>query len=347
MKSLYDLKGMSWEEIGSLVSLLEERPFRAKQLFRWIHQKGASSFDCLSDLPISFRKRLQEVAFFRALEVDCLRKSMDGSWKIRFRTADGHGIESVYLPEERRRTLCVSTQVGCAMGCAFCRTASMGLIRHLETSEILDQVYQVNRLLFQEGIKSLRPLTNLVFMGMGEPLHNYAHVKKALNLLQHEEGCNFSHRHLTISTSGIVPEMERLAKETFVKLAVSLNATTDQQRNQLMPVNRRWNIQQLLQACRAFPTRQGRRVTFEYIMLDGVNDSLDDARRLVQWLKPMPVKVNIIPYNENPGLPFRCSPQRRIEEFQQCLLSHGVATITRKSRGRDIAAACGQLAMSE
>jgi 23S rRNA (adenine2503-C2)-methyltransferase len=223
----------------------------------------------------------------------------------------------------------------------------MGLIRHLETSEILDQVYQVNRLLLREGIKSPRPLTNLVFMGMGEPLHNYAHVKRALYLLQHEEGCNFSHRHLTVSTSGIVPEMERLAKETFVKLAVSFNATTNQQRNQLMPVNRRWNIQQLLQACSAFPTRHGRRVTFEYIMLDGVNDSLDDAKRLVQWLKPMTVKVNIIPYNENPGLPFRCSPQRRIEEFQQYLLSHGIATMTRKSRGRDIAAACGQLAMSE
>jgi 23S rRNA (adenine2503-C2)-methyltransferase len=342
-----DARSLSRAELEALVASLGERSFRTRQIFRWLHQRWAPSFESMTDLSKGLRERLAEQLALAPLEADQVQRSSDGTVKFRFKTADGRAIESVYMPEESRRTLCISTQVGCAMGCAFCRTATMGLSRHLTAGEIVDQAHRVNDALAAEGVPGPRPLTNLVFMGMGEPLHNYENLKRALELLQDEDGPNFSHRHLTVSTSGLVPVMERLGRETEVKLAVSLNATTDAVRDLLMPVNRKYPLEALLDACRRFPTRQGRRVTFEYVLLKGVNDSLEDAARLARLLSGMQVKVNLIPYNENPGLPFESAPAERVAAFHAALLDRHIAVITRKNRGRDIAAACGQLAAPE
>ena len=248
------------------------------------------------------------------------------------------------MPSESRKTLCVSTQVGCAMGCTFCMTATMGLVRNLTPGEIVDQVYQVNAELRAAGSKLDCPLTNIVFMGMGEPLHNFENLKGALALLQAPEGCDFSHRHLTVSTVGLVPMIARLGAETDVKLAISLNATTDEQRAAMMPVNKRWPIAELMEACRAFPMKQGRRITFEYVLLRGVNDTDADAERLARLVGDLPAKVNLIPYNENPGLGFKSVADDRAERFREILASRRVFAAIRKNRGRDIAAACGQLA---
>jgi 23S rRNA (adenine2503-C2)-methyltransferase len=235
------------------------------------------------------------------------------------------------------------------MGCGFCMTATMGLVRNLTPGEITDQVYRVNDDLRKLGIANLdpqRPLTNLVYMGMGEPLHNYRNVKASLDLLLHEDGANFSHRHVTVSTSGLVPNIQKLGEETQVKLAVSLNATTDEQRAQLMPVDKKWNIAALLEACRKFPMKYGRRITFEYVLLRGVNDTDEDAARLADLLVGLPAKVNLIPYNENPGLGFGDPGAQRVQHFRRALEQRGFTAMVRKNRGRDIAAACGQLAVA-
>lgn len=371
-----DLRALTLPELSEVVERLGERPFRAKQLFRWLHHKGAATFEEMTDLAKGFRERLAGATRLTTLALDLVQQSSDGTRKYRFRTADGKLIEAVYMPDEApqdreapaevfdpddeeevaadgkkrvRRTLCVSTQVGCAMGCGFCLTATMGLVRNLTPAEIVDQVYRVNadlRALGLPGLDPQRPLTNLVYMGMGEPLHNYVNVKRSLDLLLHEDGANFSHRHVTVSTSGLVPNIQRLGEETQVKLAISLNATTDEQRAKLMPVDKKWNIAALLEACRKFPMKYGRRITFEYVLLRGVNDSDDDARRLAGLLAGLPAKVNLIPYNENPGLGFGDPGQERVGRFRKLLEERGFAAMVRKNRGRDISAACGQLAVA-
>jgi 23S rRNA (adenine2503-C2)-methyltransferase len=362
-----DLRSLSLEELSTFVDRMGEKPYRARQLFRWLHQKGAASLEEMTDLPRAFRDRLAAESRLVTLGIDAVQQSSDGTRKYRLRTQDGKFIEAVYMPDEAgeasfdpdseeedpatgsrrvRRTLCVSTQVGCAMGCGFCMTATMGLVRNLSAGEICDQVYRVNADLQAQGIEGERPLTNLVYMGMGEPLHNYAAVMRSLTLLLHAEGANFSHRRITVSTSGLVPNIVRFGVETQVKLAVSLNATTDQQRAKLMPVDKKWNISALIDAVRRFPTRQGRRVTFEYVLLRGVNDSDEDAVRLAALLKGLPVKVNLIPYNENPGLGFGDPGVERLQAFRKLLGARGVVSMVRKNRGRDIAAACGQLAVA-
>jgi 23S rRNA (adenine2503-C2)-methyltransferase len=324
---------------------LGERPFRARQLFRWLHQRGATDFEEMTDLSRGLRQTLRERAILRPVAKDVEQRSVDGTIKYRWRTHDGKLIESVYMPAPDRKTLCVSTQVGCAMGCTFCATATLGLLRNLTPGEIVSQVHAANREIRQnEGASTLRPLTNLVFMGMGEPLHNFENLKTALAILEAEDGPNFSHRHITVSTVGLVPMIERFAAETDVKLAISLNATTDELRSQTMPVNRRWNIGALMDACRRFPLRQGRRITFEYVLLRGVNDTDEDARRLVELLRGVPAKVNLIPYNESPGLGFSSTEETRAEAFRELLAQGHVAAFIRQNRGRDIAAACGQLA---
>ena len=351
-----DLRSLSLSELSTLVDRMGERPYRARQLFRWLHLRGAASLEEMSDLPRAFRERLLGESRLPTLRIDAVQQSADGTRKYRLRTQDGKLIEAVYMPDVDaseeddatpgiRRTLCVSTQVGCAMGCTFCMTATMGLLRNLSAGEICDQVYRVNADLRAQGIVAERPLTNLVYMGMGEPLHNYANVMRSLELLLHEEGANFSHRHVTVSTSGLVPNILRFGEETQVKLAVSLNATTDEQRARLMPVDKKWNIAALIDAVRRFPSRQGRRVTFEYVLLKGVNDSDEDAARLSALLQGLPVKVNLIPYNENPGLGFGDPGAERLAEFRQVLAARGIVSMVRKNRGRDIAAACGQLAV--
>ena len=358
-----DLRSLGFSELSALVSRLGEQPYRARQLYSWLHRKGAASLDAMTDLPRAFRERLAAETRLTTLAVDAVQQSSDGTRKYRMRTWDGKFIESVYMPDESgpqsfdpeadeqepdirvRRTLCVSTQVGCAMGCGFCMTATMGLVRNLTAGEICDQVYRVNDDLRRHGVPGERPLTNLVYMGMGEPLHNYDNVMRSLELLLSKEGANFSHRHITVSTSGLVPNIVRFGEDTQVKLAVSLNATTDEQRARLMPVDKKWDIAALMDAVRKFPSRQGRRVTFEYVLLRDVNDSDEDAARLAALLRNLPVKVNLIPYNENPGLGFGDPGAERVVAFRKALDARGVTAMVRKNRGRDIAAACGQLAV--
>jgi 23S rRNA (adenine2503-C2)-methyltransferase len=340
-----DLRSLPLDHLGALVEALGERPFRARQLFRWLHQRGAASFDEMTDLPRPFRGALAERTALTTLSVAAEQRSLDGTIKWTWRTGDGKLFESVYMPETDRRTLCVSSQVGCAIGCTFCLTGTMGLARNLGPGEIVDQVHRANRRLAELGLAAQpRPLTNVVFMGMGEPLANYRNVKVALDLLLHEDGPNFSHRHVTVSTSGLVPMIRKLGDETPVKLAVSLNATTDAQRDAIMPINRRYPIAELLRACREFPARNGRRITFEYVLLAGLNDSPEDAERLARLLRGIPAKVNLIPYNPNPGLGFAAPPPERVVDFQERLAARNLTAVVRRNRGRDIAAACGQLA---
>jgi 23S rRNA (adenine2503-C2)-methyltransferase len=340
-----DLRSLTGTELERLLSDLGQKPFRVRQLRRWLHRAGAASIDEMTDLPKALREVLSERTRLTTLERASEQRSLDGTIKWAWRTADGKLVESVYMPETDRKTLCVSSQVGCAIGCTFCMTGTMGLARHLTVGEIVDQVHRANRRLVELGEgPAPRPLTNLVFMGMGEPLHNYEHLKAALDLLLHEDGPNFSHRHVTVSTSGLVPVMRRLGEETQVKLAVSLNATTDATRDALMPINRRWPIGELLAACRDFPLRQGRRITFEYVLLDGVNDTDEDAVRLARLLRGLAAKVNLIPYNDNPGLGFSAPATARVEAFHALLLERQITAVVRRNRGGDIAAACGQLA---
>lgn len=343
---LVDVSSLTLEGLSRFVTeQLGERAFRAGQIYRWIHQRGATAFEEMTDLSKGLRQKLQERAEIVPLVKDLEQRSVDGTIKYRFKTRDGRFIESVYMPSEDRKTLCVSTQVGCAMACSFCMTGTLGLKRNLTPGEIVAQVHTVNREVRQlEKLETWRPLSNLVFMGMGEPLHNFENLKTALAILKSEEGPNFSHRHITVSTVGLVPMIERFGQETDVKLAISLNASTDEQRSKTMPVNRKWNIAALMEACRKFPLRQGRRITFEYVLLRGFNDTDEDAHRLIELLKDVPAKVNLIPYNENPGLGFQTTMEERAEAFREILAQGHVAAFIRQNRGRDIAGACGQLA---
>ncbi len=355
-----DLRAYPLARLAAELARLGEKPYRARQLFRWLHQKGAASLDEMTDLPRALRAALAERFELRTLALAEELRSKDGTIKWKWRTVDARFIESVYMPHSggtgledddegptnrERRTLCVSSQVGCAIGCTFCMTGTMGLARNLGPGEIADQVHRANLRLVELGEgPAPRPLTNLVFMGMGEPLHNFDGVKLALDLLLCEDGPNFSHRHVTVSTSGLVPQIRRLGEETQVKLAVSLNATTDPQRDAIMPINRRYPLAQLLDACRSFPMKQGRRITFEYVLLRGVNDTDADAERLAKLLAGIPAKVNLIAYNENPGLGFGAPDPARVEAFRDALLRRNVTAVVRRNRGQDIAAACGQLA---
>ena len=265
--------------------------------------------------------------------------SIDGSAKFLWRLHDGAVIESVLIPDGDRVTLCMSSQVGCAMACTFCLTGDMGLIRHLHPSEIASQPLQVQQFLGD----SMR-ISNLVLMGMGEPLHNLGNLVAALNICLDDHALNFSHRKITVSTVGLVPQLGELAEALPVNLAVSLNATTEEQRGQIMPINRRFSMEELLDRCRTVPLPPGKRITFEFVMFAGFNDSLDDARRLIKLMEGIPAKVNLIPYNENPGRPeLRRPTEAQVKAFQHQLVTHGVSCSIRTTRGLDISAACGQL----
>lgn len=323
---------------------LGEPRYRARQAYEWCHRKGVTSIDAMTSLSLALRARLRDCTKVARLEVEQALESSDGSVKFLLRTFDGRAIESVYLPTPTRKTLCVSTQVGCAMGCRFCATAQMGFVRNLTAGEIVVQVHIVNQWLTARGATASRPLSNLVFMGMGEPLHNFENLVTALDILQSQEGPNFSARHITVSTSGLVPRIGEFAVRTRAKLAISLNASEDATRTAIMPINKKWPIAELLDAVRAFPERWGRRITFEYVLLGEVNDRDDDAKRLVKLLAGISGKVNVIPYNENPGLSFRSVSDERARHFQALLQADGLDAFVRENRGRDIAGACGQLA---
>jgi 23S rRNA (adenine2503-C2)-methyltransferase len=336
------LKDLSREALEAFVLERGERKFRAQQLFRWIHQRGARSFADMTDLPAAFRAKLEESALVGCADVRSIRESRDGTRKLLLRLADGASIESVLIPDGERLTLCVSTQVGCALACSFCATGKLGLLRHLTPGEIVDQVLRAG-----EIAGGPRAITNIVLMGMGEPLHNYDGTMAALRILCHEDGLNFSPRRITLSTVGMIPEMLRLGDELPVKLAVSLHAADDATRARIMPINKKYGLEALIDACRRFPMPMRNRITFEYVMLRGVNTDPSHADRLGKLLRGIRSKVNLIPFNEHPESEFERPTDAEVEVFKERLLRHGLPVMVRTTRGRDIAAACGQLWLEE
>jgi 23S rRNA (adenine2503-C2)-methyltransferase len=329
-----DLKNFTLQELEAYISGLGKERFRAKQIFKWLYQMDATSFDEMSNVSKEFRRLLEETATISNLAPEVVEASEDGTKKYLFRLADGNAVESVLIPDEGRNTLCISSQVGCAMGCAFCLTGTFGITRNLTTAEIVNQVCAVKR---------DDPVRNIVFMGMGEPLANLGAVIPAVKILTDPDGFQFSTRKVTVSTSGLVPEMAELGKAVTVNLAVSLNATTDEIRSQIMPVNRRYPLKELLAGCKTFPLPSRRWITIEYVMIRDLNDTLEDAKRLVRMISNIPSKVNLIPFNEHEGCDFKSPPQDTIDRFHKYLLDKNVTVITRSSRGGDISAACGQL----
>lgn len=371
-----DLRDLDYGDLQDLALKLGQPRFRGEQLFRWVHGRGSTDLSSMSDVSKALRAQLVGQVAIRELEIDREQVSSDGTRKLRLRTGDDRLIETVLIPDDDVRTLstatggaeredgdedeegdrrkltqCVSSQVGCAIDCDFCATAKLGFGRHLSVSEIVGQVYLGDRLL-----ASLPPedptrraggerVTNLVFMGMGEPLHNLDNLLRALRILLHPLGRSFSRRRITVSTAGLVPAIERLASEGLpVNLAVSLNASTNEQRDRLMPINRKYPLEELLATLRRFPLERRQRITVEYVLLRGVNDSLDDARRLPELLQGIPCKLNIIPWNPHPHSPYARPEQSRVHAFQQEAMRLGFTVFIRKTRGDDIDAACGQLA---
>jgi 23S rRNA (adenine2503-C2)-methyltransferase len=314
-------------------------PFRAGQLYRWIFRRGVTDFDRMTDLSKALRVELRESFAVSTPGVAARERSVDGTEKFLLELADGRRVESVFIPDTPGWTFCISTQVGCAMRCGFCLTGKMGLSRNLTAAEIAGQV----RVLAVElGLLDSR--FTIVLMGMGEPLHNYDETMKALRILGSQDGLAVSPRRVTLSTVGVVPGLERLAAEPYMpNLAISLHATTEEQRDLLVPLNRKYKIADVVEACRRFPLKRRSRITFEYVMLAGVNDSIADARRLVRLLSGLRAKVNLIPLNEAPGIPFKRPADEVVDAFGQVLADHHLTVSVRKSRGRDIRAACGQL----
>ena len=331
-----NLVGMLPSELEDLAVELGGSRYRGRQLATWIYRKGIVDLDAMTDLPKDFRAALGAEAVAALPEVERETPSADGSRKFVFRLDDGARVSSVLMPDEGRVTLCLSTQVGCGYACAFCLTGTMGLTRNLSAAEMLGQVLHAN---------ARQPATHLVFMGMGEPLANYAEVVKTLRILTDAKlGLGYSPRRITVSTVGLVTGIEKLGRENLkVNLAISLHGASDEVRSRLMPVNRAWNLEALMSALRRYPLAPRQRVFFEYVLLDGVNDSPDDAQRLVRLLRNVRAKVNLIPFNDWPGSEFRRPPLARILGFQSILLEAGVTTTVRWSRGEDIGAACGQL----
>ena len=318
------------------------RPLRARQLFHWLYHRGASSFETMSTLQRDLRGRLGEAFSVARPAIVTEQRSDDGTRKWLLRFADGQEVETVFIPEDDRGALCVSTQVGCTLTCTFCHTGTMPLVRNLGAAEIVAQMLVARDALAEwptgrEG----RLFTNIVVMGMGEPLYNYDNTVAALRLAMDEHGLNLSRRRITVSTSGVVPRIEQLGADLGVGLAISLHAVRDELRDVLVPINRKWNIATLLDVCRSYPSR--RPITFEYVMLKDVNDSDADARELVRLLAGIPAKVNLIPFNAWPGAPYACSSNNRIHAFAAIVEAAGHASPVRTPRGRDILAACGQL----
>lgn len=348
-----DLRNLELGALETLLSDLGQPAYRATQVFRWIHQRGVRSIDEMSDLPKALRESLNNHTQLSRLEAVKVERASDGTRKYAFRSSvHGDVIESVFIPDasaEGRNTLCISSQVGCAVDCKFCLTASLGLLRNLGFGEIVEQITRV-----KEDIGSLAgakgkvdpeapTIGNVVMMGMGEPLQNYSNLIPALRTMNHELSHHMSTRRITVSTAGLVSRIERLGNDIGVNLAISLNATTDDVRDKIMPINKRWNIKALLDACRRFPLPARRRITFEYVMLKDINDTDADARRLVKLLKGIRCKVNLIPFNEHPYSPFKSPSPERVESFQHIVGGAGLSTFVRTPRGDDISAACGQL----
>src|SRR5512137_187269 len=338
-----NLLGLTRAGMEEFVLGMGEKPFRARQLMKWIYRRAAGDFESMTDLGKDFRRRLADLAEIRAPEVIVSQRSGDGTRKWLLRLESGQAIEMVFIPEPGRGTLCIASQVGCAMDCTFCSTAQQGFNRNLDTAEIVGQVWLANRELGYSPDGD-RVITNVVFMGMGEPLANYRNVVPAAEVMMDDLGLDLSRRRVTISTSGLVPQMIRIADETNVALAVSLHAPNDELRSELVPINRRHPIADLLEACWHYVDKQNARsVTFEYVMLDGFNDRPEHARELAALLRGRPAKVNLIPFNPFPNTQYRRSTEPAIERFRDILIKGGVMATIRRTRGDDIDAACGQL----
>ena len=328
--------------LASWFETIGEKPSRASQVLKWMHQQGCDDFAQMTNLSKSLRDRLADIACVQGPEVAEDQVSEDGSRKWLFRLSDDNCIETVYIPETDRATLCVSSQVGCALNCSFCSTAQQGFNRNLTTAEIIGQLWQASRLLAADV--SARPVSNIVFMGMGEPLLNIDHVLAAMRLMQDDFAYALSKRRVTLSTAGVVPALRQLAAVSDVSLALSLHAPDDRLRDKLVPLNRKYPIGEVLAACRDYVGEGRRRVTIEYVMLKDVNDQDSHAHALVKTLATVPAKVNLIPFNPFPQTVYQRSSMQRIERFRNILHAAGMVTITRKTRGDDIDAACGQLA---
>ena len=334
-----DLAGLEPLELEEVLESRGIERFHARQLYRWIYKRGVTDFDRMTDLSKSLRLRLPEEFTLTTPRIVSDEQSIDGTRKFVLELSDGKRIESVFIPDTPSMTFCISTQVGCAMACGFCLTGRMGLVRHLTAAEIAGQV----RVLAAATNLLAFPF-NIVLMGMGEPLHNYDNTMKALRMLHAEHGLAISPRRVTLSTVGIVPGLEKLAREPLMpNLAISLHATTEEQRTLLVPPNRKYPLAQIIDTCKRFPLKNRSRITFEYVMLAGVNDTPEDARRLVRLLTGIKAKVNLIPLNPAPGIPYERPSDDRVDRFAQILADRHLTVSVRKSRGRDIRAACGQL----
>ena len=340
-----NLVGLSFGELEAKVMALGLPKFRAKQVWRWIWRHGLTNFDEMSDLSKPVRKLLGVKFSVDRPAISKRLQSVDGTIKWLMRFPDGNEAECVYIPDKTRGTLCISSQVGCTLTCSFCHTGTQKLVRNLTVAEICGQVLlAMDELGDWPSGKPERRLTNIVLMGMGEPLFNYDNVSKAVQIIMSGEGVAISKRRITLSTSGVVPEIKRCGEELGVNLAISLHATRDDLRNELVPINRKYPLAELVDACRNYPgLSNARRITWEYVMLDGINDSDDDCRALLKLIKGIPSKLNLIPFNPWPGSPYICSPDDRIEVFARRALNAGYASPVRAPRGRDILAACGQL----
>ncbi len=336
-----NLRDLTQPELIAFCRELGQPDYRGRQLFAWLYRPGIVGFDQMTDLPVGFRQRLATIASIELPAVAEVKESRDGTRKFAFRLADGAVVESVLIPEEDRQTLCISTQVGCAMGCRFCMTGRMGFIRNLRPAEIVGQVSVVRNQLAREEAP---PLTNLVFMGMGEPLANLDHCLAAIAILTDQRGLDFSPRRLTVSTSGLAPRIGALGRHAKINLAISLHAPNDAIRDRLMPINRTYPIETLLAACRDFPLPRRKRIMIEYILIGGVNDADEHARELARLLRGLPVKINLLPYNPVEGIDFQPPAPDRVARFQDILWQSGYTVLVRQSRGGDIDAACGQLA---
>jgi 23S rRNA (adenine2503-C2)-methyltransferase len=334
-----DLKNLNPSELEGFIASFGKERYRSVQILRWLYQKGVHSIEEMTNLSKNFREELSQVSYISALHLLRVEQAKDGTRKFLFQLEDGNRIESVMIPDKVRLTLCVSTQVGCALGCRFCLTGKNGWKRDLTPSEILNQILAV-----RERLEGKTAMTNIVLMGMGEPLANYKNTLKAIELMRHADAFKFSSRRITLSTAGLLPGLERLSREKIpFRLAISLNAADEETRSHLMPINRRYPLRKILEVCRNFPLQPRARITFEYVLIDGINDSPQDAKRLLKILQGIPSKVNLIPLNEAPGIPFKRPSEERIGHFQEILMGGGLTAIIRASKGVEISAACGQL----
>ncbi len=341
--SIENLMGHDRQALEQYFISIGEKPFRAAQVLKWVHQQGVYNFSDMTNLSKSLRTNLAGKVSFRTPEIIKDQVSEDGTRKWLLRLQDGNSIETVFIPESGRGTLCISSQVGCTLNCSFCATARQGFNRNLTSAEIIGQLRLANQLLVNED--SQRPVTNVVMMGMGEPLLNYDNVVQAMQLMQEDFAYGLSKRRITLSTSGLLPEMSRLSRDCAVSLAVSLHAPDDELRNELVPINRKYPIKELMQACREYTKGlPHQKITFEYVMLEGVNDTDAHARKLAKVVANVPCKINLIPFNPFTDSGYRSSSMSRINRFRDILMQKGIITVTRKTRGDEIDAACGQLA---